>query len=171
MSVIWVNIIKDIVDDVRDDAGLSNDAPYYLYGTFNYVANYLNELDKVPAGKAKQYPLIALIMPFTESNGKDQFIRSEVSLTIGFIVSSTDDYTNPQRYINSFSILYPLYELFLQKLIDSKRFNNIDEGLIPYDKTDLLYWSSTNNNILNDKIDAIEVKNLELQLNKNNNTC
>ena len=165
MSVIWVNIIKDIVDDVRDDAGLSNNAPYYLYGTFNYVANYLNELDKVPAGKTKQYPLIALIMPFTESNGKDQFIQSEVSLTIGFITSSTDDYTN------SFSILYPLYELFLQKLIDSKRFNNIDEGLIPHDKTDLLNWSSTNNNILNDKIDAIEVKNLELQLNKNNNTC
>ena len=171
MSVIWVDIIKDIVDDVRADAGLSDDAPHYLYGTFKYISSYLNQQDKVPVSKVKKYPLIALFMPFTESNGDNMFVRSEASLTIGFITSSNDDYTNPDRYTNSFSILYPLYELFLQKLIASKRFDDIDTWLIPHDKTDLLNWSSSNKNIINDKIDAIEIKNLELKLNNNTNTC
>ena len=176
MSVYWVDIIKDIVEDVRaatdKPASLTDAEPYYLYGTFEYIANYLNMMDKVPASKSKQYPLIALFMPFTESNGENMMIRSEVSLTMGFITSSNQDYTNPQRYTSSFKdLLYPLYEIFLEKLVDSKRFAEIDIGLNEHEKTDLLFWGASNKNILNDKIDAIEIKNLELKLKLNTNTC
>ena len=177
MSVYWVDIIGDIVEDVRGStdkpAALTSEQPYYLYGTFNYIANYLNEMDKVPASKAKQYPLIALFMPFTETNGESMLVKSQVDLTLGFITSSNQNYTNPDRYNNSFrELLYPLYEIFLQKLIDSKRFLEIDTGLNEHEKTDLLFWGASNKNILNDKIDAIEVRNIELKLKLSNiNNC
>ncbi|MCK4824574.1 hypothetical protein KA005_52970 [bacterium] len=170
MSIYWVDIIKAIVDDVRADAGLSNDAPYYMFGHPLEIINTLSMKDKSDNFKYKKYPLIALFQDFTESYGDNAFIKSEVSLNIAIITNSSQNYIASERYDNNFRVtLQPLYELLIEKLVSSKQFLEIDIGLVPHDKTDRLFWGAqglygNEGNIFNDYIDAIEIDNLELKL-------
>lgn len=176
MSVIWVDIISEIVEDVRNDSSkpdaLDANQPYYLYGHPKEIFNTLNEQDRSNNYKFKNFPLIALFQDFTESYGDSALILSEVSLNIAIITETSKDYKANERYDNSFKdLLQPLYELLISKLIASKQFLEIDTGLLPHDKTDRLYWGTTSGNITNGYIDAIEIENLELKLGTLTKKC
>ncbi len=170
----WVDIIEDVVTEVRNDATkpgvIPTDSPYYMHGHPLDIIKTLNEKDRSPANKSKKYPLIALFQDFTEEIGTDQRIQSSASLNVVIAYSTHSSYNSAQRYDNSFrTILYPLYDLFIAKLISSGWFLDASEGLTSHEKIDRLYWGrgETKGNkaaIFNDLIDAIEIRNLQLSL-------
>ena len=181
-SIYWVDIISAIVDDVRNDASkpaaLAELAPYYIHGHPLDVVQQLQERDTSDNLKYSKYPLIALMQDFTESYGESSFVKSEVTSMNIIICTNTDaDWNAAQRYDNTFrTVLQPLYELLIQKLIDSKQFLEIGKGLVPHDKIDRLFWGRSGlygneGNIFTDRIDAIEIDNLELKLGTINKKC
>jgi hypothetical protein len=61
MSVVWVDIIEEIVAEVVADAskpsGINADAPYYFHGHLKDINIQLVQRDK-GANKLKRFPLI-----------------------------------------------------------------------------------------------------------------
>lgn len=183
MSAFWVDIIEDVVTEVRNDASkpgvgiIPVDSPYYLHGHPLDIIQTLNLKDGSPSQKAKKYPMIALFQDFTEEMGTDQMIQSSTTLNIIIAYSTSDEYNSAQRYDNSFrTILYPLYDLFIEKVISSGWFLNASESLTSHDKIDRLYWGRGVNKsnkavIFNDRIDAIEIQDLRLDLRITQKIC
>ncbi|MCK5607627.1 hypothetical protein KAR91_37430 [Candidatus Pacearchaeota archaeon] len=181
MSAYWVDIIEDVVSEVRADtdkpATLTSEQPYYMHGHPLEVINTLSLKDKNDTYKFKKYPLIALFQDFTEVMGEDQKIQSSTSLNIVICMETSQDYSSAQRYDNSFrTILYPLYDLLIEKIIASGYFLNASESLTSHNKIDRLFWGKTGlygneGNIFNDHIDAIEIENLDLDLRVTQKTC
>jgi len=171
----WVDIFDEIVTDVREDAdkpaALDADRPFYMFGHPLEIIDTLAKKDSNDVYKFNKYPLIALFQDFTETMGENQAVPSAVQdLNIVIAVNTSPDYSSANRYDNSFrTVLYPLYDLLIKHIVKSKRFLNVDPGLVPHDKIDRLYWGRTGlygneANIFNDYIDAIEIQNLSLQL-------
>ncbi len=179
----WVDVIEDVVTEVRNDADkpgvglIPVDSPYYLHGHPLDIIKVLNAKDRSPTNKSKKYPLIALFQDFTEEIGTDQRITSSASLNLVIAYSTKSEYDSPQRYDNSFrTILYPLYDLFIEKLRTSGWFLNASTGLTLHDKIDRLYWGrgETKGNkavVFNDLIDAIEIQHLRLDLRITQKIC
>lgn len=166
---IWVDIIEDIVDNVRADSDLpaiTNGGPFYMHGHPLEVFNILAQKDRNKVNKFKKFPLIALFQDFTETMGDDMRIRSSASLNIIIAMNTSPDYDASQRYDNTFrTVLYPLYDLLLKHIVKLNRFSNVAPGLVPHDKTDRLFWGKNNEGVSIDHIDAIEIQNLRLDLN------
>lgn len=171
----WVDIFSDIVDNIRNDSdlpsGLAVDAPYYMYGHPLEVINTLSEKDRNDEWKFKKYPIIALFQDFTETLGEHQATQSAVEdLNIVIATNTSQTYTSEQRYTNTFKpVLYPLYNLLIKHIENIKWFRNIDPGLVPHQKIDRLFWGRSGlygneGNVFNDHIDAIEIRNLSLEL-------
>lgn len=179
MSVYWVDIIEDIVDEVRSDSSnpASGEAPYYLHGHPVDVMNQMTLREKSDQLKFKKWPLIALFQDFEESYGASPLTQSEVSLNIIIATNTKADFFAAQRYDQSFrTTLQPLYELFITKLVSSKKFKDLVPGInnVPHTKIDRLYWgtdSGTGNTShkFPDYIDAIEIRDLNLKLRKKSN--
>ena len=175
-AAFWVDVIENIVTAVRNDADkpgvlfIPADSPYYLHGHPLDIIKVLNQKDRSPTNKSKKYPLIALLQDFTETIGTNQKIKSSASLNILIAYSTKSEYDSAQRYDNSFrDILYPLYDLLIEKIISSNMFLNASDNLTSHDKIDRLYWGrgETKGNVsvvFNDLIDAIEIQNLQLDL-------
>lgn len=176
--MIWVDVIKEVVDAVVADSSkpaINADAPYYLHGHPLDIVKVLQEKTTSDTLKFKKWPLIALFQDFTETIGNNQRFQSSTSLNVIIAVDTSPDYDSGQRYDNTFrTILYPVYDLFIEKLIASGWFY-ISSGLVPHDKIDRLYWGrkglyGNKGNIFNDYIDAIEIQNLQLSL-RNKKHC
>ena len=173
-AAFWIDIFSDIVTEVQDDASkpaVDADAPFYMHGHPLDIIKVLQEKTRNDTLKFKKYPLIALFQDFTESIGENDMIRSSTdSLNIVIAVDTSPDYDSVQRYTNSFrTILYPIYDIFIEKIISSGWFVNAGDGLVSHDKIDRLYWGrqglyGNEGNIFNDFIDAIEIQNLTLDL-------
>lgn len=169
----WVDVIEDIVDLVRADStkpSVGADAPYYLYGHPRDVVNQLSMKDKHGTLKFKKFPVIILLQDFDETMGESGLIVSETSLNIIIATSTDPNYISSDRYTNTFKpILYPLYELFIEKIATSNYFLEVEQGLVPHTKTDRLFWGTNNANTGNDYLDAIEISDLNLKLSKTKN--
>lgn len=178
MSPFWVDIFGDIVTDVRADAdkpaGLDALAPYYDFGHPVDIVNKLKQKD-TSSLKFNKFPLIALLMDFTEVMGEDMTVRARTTdLTIVIITNTAPELFTNERYDQNFrTILYPLYDLLIKHITKSKYFKS-GPGLVSHDKFDRPYWGRTGisgneANMLNTAVDAIEVANLDLSLRLNNN--
>jgi hypothetical protein len=172
-----VDIIGSIVDAVRADYTpptiFSGNAPFYMYGHPLEIINTLSQKDKHSKLKYQKYPLIALFQDFEETKGQNQAINTDVSLNIVIAVNTDKNYNSEERYTNTFkTVLYPLYDLFLEKLAASNYFA-ATQGSISHRKTDRVYWGAqgTERNIFNDYLDAIELTNLELSVYNNVKIC
>jgi hypothetical protein len=175
MSPFWVDIIGDIVNDVRNDtdkpASLDALEPYYDYGHGLDIVNKLSQKDRSTTEKFNKFPLIALIQPFTEPNGDDMTVRSSTNDMNIVIVQNTKPEIHPdERYdLNFRTILYPLYDLLMKHIVKSGYFKDVEEGLVVHDKVDRPYWGREGlyggeANMLNDAVDAITIENLQLDL-------
>lgn len=165
-----VDLIGSVVDSMRID-----ETPYYMYGHPLEVINTLTEYEKHPKMKLMKYPLIVLFQDFEEAKGRHQGIDSDVSLNLIICTNTLAKYKSAERYeLNFKPVLYPLYDLFLEKLASCGYFSGT-LGNFQHTKIDRMYWGknglyASEGNIFNDRLDAIEIKNLELSvLNKSNN--
>ena len=170
----WIDIFDEIVTDISEDTSkpgtLEADEPFYEHGHPLEIIDILNQKDRHDTEKFNKYPLIALFQDFTETMGQIQSIQSSVELNLIIAVGTSPDYTSEQRYDKNFRpMLYPLYDLLIEHIIKSKWFLNTDPGLVPHLKIDRLFWGRSGlygneGNIFNDRIDAIEIQNLQLDL-------
>lgn len=146
----------------------------YLHGHPKEILNTLSEQGKSKSLKYKKYPLVALFQDFGEEMGETVGAYASTSLNLVICTSTEAHYTSGQRYEKNFKpVLYPIYEEFLKQLHASKAFDTLSAAKIRHRKTDRLFWGrnglyGNDGNIFNDRIDAIEIENLNLKVNLKN---
>lgn len=139
-------------------------APYYEYGTPKEVSNTLSKKNN-DIFTYQKYPLIWLVIDITAN--KD-IVGYTAPLTIIICNWTQSEYKAAERTEKNFKpILYPLLDDFENALVDSKRTQLLSPE---YRQVDHYYWGKDGiygheGNIFKDKIDAIEINNLEVRFN------
>lgn len=115
-------------------AGL--DSPYFFYGTPVEINRQLEQRDH-GSSKGKVYPAIALRLPSNE-DVKNGLVNYNINIAI--LMQTKVEYDAPDRYLNVVKpILYPLYELFLDRLKRAGFTWDGDLGTPPNTKRDMLH--------------------------------
>ena len=146
--------------------------PFFQYkcDTPKLIEKRLLEESKGSVKKNNKYPLIVLFLPFTEGVDKEYGVISETTLNMAIIVDTAKIETTDNRLDYSFTQqLQPIYKLFMSRLKLSSLFMLNEWNLAPHDKTFRPFWSATpaaEQNTLSAIVDAIEINNLQLILNK-----
>lgn len=173
-----VDIFYDVVEYVRTNYDASDvDAPYYDHGHPLDINNKLTQKSKAGSFKYKKYPLIALIQDFTESHGGSYAYNYTTSPKILIVDYTKQTYNSQQRYENVFKpVLYPLYNLLLDGILDSLYIDITSIENLVHTKTDRLYWGKVgiqgnDGKIFNDFLDAIEIDFADLPIIRQTNTC
>jgi hypothetical protein len=169
-----------IVDDIGAVVKLMrkevSDVPYYMYGHRLEIAQRLKEKEGDKVFKNQKYPLVALRLDVVEEIFNDM---AHYNLNIILVDFTDKNYNAEDRYLNVFKPkLYPMYQLFIEKIIDSGLFTWEQQqsgGIPPHTKIDRPYWgteSAERNNayIFHDPLDAIEIVNLKL-ISRIKNNC
>jgi hypothetical protein len=168
--------IPDIIAQVVASANtvLSNrlDDPFEVYYDFGHEFEIIKNLvakDGAPSLKDKKYPLVWLVMDFEEEILPKSHIYSSVALQMIICVPSSQNYTMQERRDKSFlPRLYPIYEELINQLCESKLFVGHPVKEIPHIKIDRPFWSGPDKkgeaNPLQDIVDAIQIKNLNLKI-------
>lgn len=144
-------------------------APYYLYGHLRDIIQVNAAKDKNPSTKSQKYPLIILALDVDKIA---VYKNIDYTATTSIIIANTTepDWRSSKRKEQNFDpILHPLYNEFMQAIIDSTyiqgSFLRDFEGHKPIDR---YYWgritlgSGNDAHKLNEHLDAIEITNLEL---------
>ena len=138
----------------------------FVWGDSAYIREYLLSLKKSSSTAAYRFPVIGLYSPFDERKNNG-VVSASVNLILA--VNTLVGYTNEQRMEVSFEkVLRPLYSEFLKALEGSKSFN------VPYKGFDHTYVENfsfgkrgaldVDGKEIDEKIDVIEIKNLDLTL-------
>lgn len=143
-------------------------SPFYMYGHRGEIAGRITEKTKNANTKHKRYPLIALKMDIAET------ARGEVRdfrLNIVIVTLSDAKSTTDQRMTTTFKpILYPLYQKFMTKFVNSGLFFwEGDQTYPPHIKLDRPFWGTEAKegnlkNIFDDPVDAIELVDLRFSM-------
>lgn len=164
-----VNVLGDIVANVRAEYdATNNEKPYYLHGHPLEIISTLQEYTSIASLKLKKFPLIALFEDF-ESTGEDGIFLTKAKLNVFIITDSLQKYKAPERYVNTFdAVLTPLYQL-LEKYLRESNLIYLQENKPIGTPINHLYWGrnglyGNDGNVLNDFVDAIEIKNLEFNV-------
>jgi len=161
--IVVKDVIKEVVDAVRLRYDVTeNKRPFYDYGHVIEMINNLKEKDQSATWKYDKFPLIMLIQDFDEQI-TGEFHSANINLI--FAEHTKQEYKAGDRYINTFTpVLYPLVEMFFEELKMHRMVNNLT---FEFTKTDHLYWGTNNKNTGGDYIDAIEIKDLKINLLRN----
>lgn len=138
----------------------------FVWGDSAYIREYLLSLKKSSSTAAYRFPVIGLYSPFDERKNNG-VVSASVNLILA--VNTLVGYTNEQRMEVSFEkVLRPLYSEFLKALEGSKSFN------VPYKGFNHTYVENfsfgkrgaldVDGKEIDEKIDAIEIKKLDLTL-------
>ena len=138
----------------------------FIWGDSAYIREYLLTLKKSSVTAPYRFPLIGLYSPFDERKNNG-VVSASVSLILA--VNTLAGYTNEQRLDVSFKeVLRPLYKDFLKALEDCRAFD------VPYQGFNHTYVENfsfgkrgaldVDGKEIDEKIDVIEIKNLDLTL-------
>lgn len=138
----------------------------FVWGDSAYIREYLLSLKKSSSTAAYRFPVIGLYSPFDERKNNG-VVSASVNLILA--VNTLVGYTNEQRMEVSFEkVLRPLYSELMKALEGSKSFN------VPYKGFDHTYVENfsfgkrgaldVDGKEIDEKIDVIEIKNLDLTL-------
>jgi hypothetical protein len=146
---------------------------FYDYGHYAEVTKQLTIKDQgISDAVRTKYPLVWLVMDFAEDYGRALDVYCEVNCQL-IIANATDmNYTMAERRDENFlPILYPIYSELLYQFSQSPTFRRPPAQTIQHTKIDRPYWDGKENgaggqNLFNDFIDAIQIKNLKLSVAK-----
>ena len=138
----------------------------FVWGDSAYIREYLLSLKKSSSTAAYRFPVIGLYSPFDERKNNG-VVSASVNLILA--VNTLVGYTNEQRMEVSFEgVLRPLYSDLMKALEGSRAFN------VPYKGFDHTYVENfsfgkrgaldVDGKEIDEKIDVIEIKNLDLTL-------
>lgn len=151
-------------------------APYYDYGHYMELAARLSRKNTDQVKKFRKFPLILLVTDLKKSYKSHDFDYM-ISPPVILIINKTDkNYTSQERTDNNFKpILLPLYESFIEKMIDSKLISTPNDIFLN-DRIDHYGWGNetvygNTGLIFNRYLDAIEINPTELNIYKKRNDC
>jgi hypothetical protein len=166
-DVFIVDQIGEVVERVNQGLyllGFQHLPVYYMYGHPMEISSRLQELSNSPNNQHQKFPLIILFTDITISKDVPGFYGS-ASLRM-LIANMTDpNYISVERTENNFKpILHPIKNELINQISDYEGFTYRAE--LTYDETDMYYYGSqiNNKNIFNDYIDAIELKNIKVNI-------
>ena len=152
-----------VIPLLNKDRGLKAN---FIWGDSAYIRECLLTLKKSSTTAPYRFPLIGLYSPFEErfENG-----RLSASVNLILAVNTLPSYTNEQRLDVSFKgVLRPLYHDFIEAMNKSRCFD------VPYNGFNHSYVENfsfgkrgaldVDGKEIDEKIDAIEIKNLSLTL-------
>lgn len=143
---------------------------YFKHGHILEIVSELEALSKGPATKSQRYPLVALLRDFPELNGALPGIDSQNTLNLIIAIRTERTYTADKREALSFTpILKPIVAELLHQFEMSGKFMAPGQDQQNYLAIERYFWgresiSGAKENIFNDWIDCIEIKNLNLKL-------
>lgn len=139
----------------------------FIWGDSAYIREQLLTLKKSSATAPYRFPLIGLYSPFDEvvRNGR---VSASVSLILA--VNTLPGYTNEQRMEVSFmGTLRPLYNDFMEAMKEVRVFDIPYSGVFDHTYTENFSFGKrgaldVDGKEVDEKIDVIEIKNLDLNL-------
>lgn len=163
MSQVIYTIFEDLVDNMTSN-------PSFSFGYWPEIHQELLLKGKNKSNDGTKYPLIVMHSDFEEKRGSQNYILAEINPKFYLIAESKQNYTTAQRISLVYeTVLYPLYEEFMEALQSSK---SLVSGAGPRDfehtKRDLFYIGSlaANQNKISDVVDAIELSFGNLKIRK-----
>jgi len=162
-------MFSKIVADVATRYG-SN--VHYEHGHPLEIIDTLKSMSKNQAISELKYPLIALFQDYDEEQGIKVGIVSDVKFHLIIAVFTQKEWNAEQRMTNSFiPVLYPVYSHLMKSICQSGYFNEGTEDKIKRTKTDRMYWGKSglygsDGNLFDDRIDVIEIANMQLSVKK-----
>lgn len=164
--IVITELIGDVVKRVSDSLDTNVN---YQFGDWDYISHQLMEYSKSEEWEAKKYPVICLFSPFDEVKVNKRY-HCEVKLDFLIAVNTISEYTNEERSEYSFKeVLRPIYNSFIKELKKDIRFDVYGE--IPHIYSENYRYGSrgvmqSDGKKFNDLIDGIDIKELELKVNK-----
>lgn len=171
-----------IVDEIREVVAstsvalTANDAATFP-NPINYQHGYITELNETlrqwesdPNKYNLKFPLVWLAKPFTVKRGEANFYGSLNGVKLFIITSSDKNYKDSERESNSYNpILRPIYRELIKQFMLSTVFDMGKMGEPLHSVTDRPYWGESQQSVLNDIVDVLEISGLDLKINDNNN--
>lgn len=143
----------------------------YFYGHPQEIIQRLKEMSESPTGKYQMWPAVFLFTDVKISPSSVKGLYGDVSLNMVIAYQTQPDFTAADRMEKNFlPILRPIYEELIYAIAYSGYFWVQSPKHLLGNDTDRLYWGreaiyGNDGNIFNDRIDAIEIKNLTLTIN------
>lgn len=178
LDAVSQEILSTIIKNETSVNGGSNiQLINYRYGHRLELIETLIQLDKDSVGGSnmKKYPLVYLVMDFSEKRGEQDGVYATLALNIiiAHKTQNTDKITD--RYTKVFKpVLYPIYYSLIEQFAAHPLVLQGNEDKIQHTKIDRGYWgrtalssdkgAGTAANNLSDYVDAIEIQNLQLKL-------
>ena len=148
---------------------------HYEYGHLWEIIATLQTMTETTEDKFKRFPLVWLVEDIQQTTGTQG--QYDIARCTVIIAMSTDySYKSSQREHYTFEpILRPVYKALMQAMADSPFFDVSDAEYIPHTYIERKFWgrenltdgSNNTANTLNDFVDAIELRNVELIINTN----
>lgn len=165
-----VERFEKIVENINTYGDLDFEV-YYEHGHILEIDNTLTEKENSNLYN-KKYPLVMLLQPFTENLGDGRVSISDLRLII--CTNTESDIKANERYKETFKpVLIPIYDQLINEIIESGLFL-FDEELRPsHNRIDRPFYGISSQNgtvryVMSDKLDAIEITNLNVNYIKNN---
>lgn len=139
----------------------------FTWGDSAYIREHLLTSKKASSTAPYRFPLIALYSPFDE-NVRDG--RTSASVNLILAVNTLPGYTNEQRMDESFKkVLRPLYKALMDSMKDTRLFDVPYSGTFEHSYTENFSFGKrgaldVDGKEIDEKIDAIEIKNLNLTI-------
>ena len=156
--ISYVDVISEVVASIPD----ARKPKLFTYGDGEYIADLLTALSQSRSKRSSIYPMIAVLNDFPE-------VEDVITVQMVFANSTRKEYTNDQRKDNNFvPVLQPMLDAFFDAC---RRHPRIDGRYdFQHEKYDLYSLGRKaifdNRILLNEYVDAIQVRNLKLQILK-----
>ena len=143
----------------------------YRYAYNKEIEQILAELSRDPATKEDKYPLLYLPLWLEDNVGSsDKNYLAETTVNL-FLITQGETYSkSKERKAKYFEpTLWPLYDLFLHKLVYSNLFDRDEKFRIPHTRVDRFYDSQTEqkrSNKVPDFWETVGIMNMTLKLQK-----
>lgn len=163
-----MTVITDLFADIVKRVSEKNESNVsYMFGDWDYISSELTLWSKSPETAKLKYPAIFLYSPFDEDRSDEEF-QCKASIDMLIAVNTISEYTNEERSIISFDkCLRPIYNILIEELKNDRWLDFGYKNIVKHRYTENYRYgrrgvSGPDGNPFNDRIDGIDIKNLEI---------
>lgn len=164
ISVIFQKITERVSSELERNVN-------FQFGDWAYISNQLQIASSSKEAARERYPVICLFSPADEDK---RIVGGKTTIYLDFLIAVSSDakYSNEKRREVSFEkVLRPIYDQFIKEIIKD---HNLDMGyrpMVSHAYTENYRYgrlgvNGPDNKPFNDKIDAIDIKKLEITIKK-----
>lgn len=138
---------------------------YYMYGHPLEIVKRLQELSNSITQQNKKFPLIILFTDIAIDKSKPGFYGSASLRMLVANITQPEYISEKRTELNFKPVLHPIKEELINQIGLHPQFTY--DGELSYKETDMYFYGSQINdkNIFNDYIDAIELRDIKLNIN------